>query len=56
MEIAVARANSADAMLAHKNRRVRVVEDIPGKMRQFPKDLAGDVSMATCREKNVEPG
>ncbi len=54
VKIGIPRANLLDAMLAHENGRVRIVENIAGKMRQFLKDVARDVRVALCRDKNVE--
>src|SRR5208282_2713465 len=54
VESGVPCANLLDAVLAHENGGVRVVADIPGKMRQVCNHLAGNVRMALCRDENAE--
>ena len=54
IEIGVAGANSPDAVFAHKNGGVRVVEQIAGKVRQLQNNLLGDVGVPLCRDKNCE--
>ena len=54
IEIGVAGANSPDAVFAHKNGCVRVVEQIAGKVRQPQNNLFGDVGVPLCRDKNCE--
>ena len=48
-EIAVSGADSCDPVLAHKNCRVRVVEQISGKVWELCNDLSGYVSAASPR-------
>jgi hypothetical protein len=45
IEIGVPGANWRDAMFAHKNGGVRVVEQIAGEVRQLQNDLFGDVGV-----------
>ena len=45
IEIGVAGANSPDAVFAHKNGGVRVVEQIAGEVRQLQNNLLGDVGV-----------
>jgi len=52
IEIGIARANSSDAVFAHENGGVCVVEQIAGKMRQLQNNLFGDVGVSLCRDKN----
>ena len=54
IEIGVAGANSPDAVFAHKNGCVRVVEQIAGEVRQLQNNVFGDVGVALCRDKNCE--
>jgi hypothetical protein len=54
MEIHVVRTDLLDAMLAHENCRVRIVEDISGQMRRLRNHLGGNVRMALCRHEHAE--
>jgi hypothetical protein len=56
IEIGVAGANSPDAMFAHKNGGMCVVEQIAGKVRQLQNNLFGNVGVSLCRYKNRETG
>lgn len=48
MEISIPRANLLDAMLAHQDCGMTVMEEIAGQVRQFGKYLGGNVGMALC--------
>jgi hypothetical protein len=52
-EIRVARADTADSMLAHENRRVRIVKDIAGEMRVFRENRRGNLQMAVRRHEQA---
>ena len=54
MKIGIPCANLLDAVLAHENGGVRVVENIAGKMRKLLKDVARDVGVAPRWGENVE--
>jgi hypothetical protein len=54
IEIGVSCADPPNALLAHENRRVRVMQQVPGKMRQLQNDLSGDVGMPVRRDKNCQ--
>ena len=54
IEICIAGADLSDAVLAHENCRVRIVEQIAGKVRQLHNELAGDVGMTVGRDENGE--
>ena len=52
MKIRIASADSPNAMLAHENCRMRVMQQITGEMRQLNNDLSGDVGMPVRRNQN----
>jgi hypothetical protein len=52
IEVSISGANAADAVLAHENRSVRVVNEIAAKVRHLPDDLGCDVRMLWCRHEN----
>jgi hypothetical protein len=54
IEIGVACADPPNAVLAHENRRVRVMQQVTGNMRQLQNNLSGDVGMPVRRHKNSE--
>ena len=55
-EIRIARANAADAVLPHENRRMGVVKQIAGEMRIFPNDLVGDLRVTLGWPQHPETG
>jgi len=54
IEIGIPGADSPDAMLAHKNSRVSIVQQIASEMRQLQNHFAGDVCMTLSRDENGE--
>jgi hypothetical protein len=54
IEIGISGANSPDAVFAHENGRVCVVEYIAGKVRQLQKNFFGNISVSFCWDKNCE--
>jgi hypothetical protein len=54
IKIGIPRADAPDAVFAHENCRVRVVQQVTGKMRQLQNDLFCNIGMPVCRDKNCE--
>jgi hypothetical protein len=54
MKIRIAGADSPNAVLAHKNCRMRVMQQITGEMRQLENDISHDVGMPARRDKNCK--
>ena len=52
IEIGIAGADLPDAVLAHENCRVSIVEQITGEVRQLRNEFAGDVGMTVGRDEN----
>jgi hypothetical protein len=52
IEIGVSRADLPNTVLTHEDCRMRIVKQIPGKMRQLPNHFFDHVSMAMSRAKN----
>jgi len=55
MEIGIPRADLLDAVLAHENGGMRIVEDIAREMREFRNDFTGDVRVALRWDKHADP-
>ena len=55
VEIAVAGADAADAVLAHEDGDMRVVNEIPGEIGNLGNDRLDDFGMARGRNENIEP-
>jgi hypothetical protein len=54
MKIHIAGADSSNAVFAHENCRMRVMQQITSEMRQLQNDLSGDVGMPVRRNENSE--
>jgi hypothetical protein len=54
MKIRIAGADSSNAVFAHENSRMRVMQQITGEMRQLQNDLSGDVGMPVRGNRNGE--
>ena len=54
MKIRIAGADSSNAVFAHENSRMRVMQQITGEMRQLQNDLSGDVGMPVRGNENGE--
>ena len=56
MEVGVAGANPVNPMLAHKNGRVRVMDQVPGQKWQFGNHFSGHLRMSRRGDQNSKPG
>ena len=54
MKIRIAGADSSNAVFAHENSRMRVMQQITGEMRQLQNDLSGDVGIPVRGNENGE--
>jgi hypothetical protein len=54
IEIGIPSADPPNAVLAHENCRVRIVQQVAGEVRQLQNDLFGDVSVPLGRDKDSE--
>ena len=54
IKIRIPCADSSDPVLAHKNGRVRVVEQVAGEMRQLRNDVSGDIGVSLGRDESGE--
>jgi hypothetical protein len=56
VEVHIARADPAYPMLAHENRRVRIVEQIAGEPRKLRDHLLGNIRVPLGRDEQPSPG
>ena len=56
MEVSIPSTDPPDAVLAHENGGMRVMEQIACQMRQFPNDLSGHISVPLRGYQDTEPG
>ncbi len=56
MKVGIPRDDAADAMFAHEDRRVSVVEQIPREMGKLCDDLGGNFGVSLCGEEDSEAG
>jgi hypothetical protein len=56
VEVCIPGADPPDSMLAHKDRGMRVVEQIACKVRKLHDDLRGDIRMSLRGDKDTKPG
>lgn len=56
MKVGIARDNPTDAMLAHENRCVSVVEEIAREMRKLSDDLRGNLGVSLRRDEDTKAG
>ena len=54
MEVRVSRADPANAMFAHEDCGMRVMEDIASQMGKFSEDLCGHLSMSQCGDEHSD--
>jgi len=54
MEVGIPRDDAADAMLAHEDRRVSVVEQIAREMRKLRDDMGGNFGVSLRGDENSE--
>ena len=55
-EVRVSRANSGDAMLAHQDRRMRVMNEIAREPGKLGDELCGNRRVTFSGDKDPEPG
>jgi len=56
VEVRIPCADPPDSVLAHENRCVRVVKQIPCQVRKLHDDLPGYFGMSLCGDQDIEPG
>jgi hypothetical protein len=54
IEIGIPSADPPNAVLAHENCGMRIVQQVAGEVRQLQNDLFGDVSVPLGRDKDSE--
>ena len=54
MEIRIAGTDLPNAMFAHEDCCMRVMQQITGEMRKFQNDLSSDIGVSMRRDKNCE--
>jgi hypothetical protein len=54
VEVGIAGVDGADAVLAHEYCRVRIVDDVPGEVRQLIEDLGHHVTVSLGRHQHRE--
>jgi len=53
VEIHVTSAHAANSVLANQYRSMRIMNNIPGKLRKFSNDLCGDIRVLLCGNKDA---